>query len=40
MGENHTQLEISNMVRAEIKKDRIKFKDKLEYQLNGEKKLN
>lgn len=34
MGESHTVREISNKVRAEIKKDGFK----LEYQLNGKEK--
>lgn len=35
MGKSHTVREIIKMVRAEIKKDRLNFKDKVEDQLDG-----
>lgn len=35
MGKSHTVREIVKMVRAEIKKDRLNFKDKVEDQLDG-----
>lgn len=37
MGELQRVSEINKMMRAEIQKERLKFKDKVEEQLNGKK---